>query len=98
MRVLIALSLLPLLAAPAIPAVAQQPEQAAENGELDPRHPDFVRCRKMPVPGSTFQKKRVCKSNRDWQKDVEDARGQTDDMATQARNARKDCYAGGVYC
>ena len=98
MRVLIALSLLPLLAVPAIPAVAQQPEQAVDNGALDPKHPDFVRCRKMPVPGSTFQKKRVCKSNRDWQMDLEAARGEADDMATQARNNRRDCNAGGIYC
>ncbi|TPE58673.1 hypothetical protein FJQ54_16630 [Sandaracinobacter neustonicus] len=98
MRALIILSLLPLLALPALPAAAQKADQAVDNGDLDPRHPDFVRCRKMPVPGSTFQKKRICKSNRDWQRDLEEARGQTDDMATQARNSRKDCYGSGIYC
>ncbi len=97
-RALILLSVLPMFVLPAIPADAQEAGQVVDNGQLDPKHPDFVRCRKMPVPGSTFQKKRVCKANRDRQKDMEEARGQADDMAAQARNSRKDCYGGGVYC
>lgn len=39
---------------------------AAHNKELDARHPDFIKCRKLDVIGSLVKKARVCRTNEQW--------------------------------
>ena len=32
----------------------------------DKTHPDFVRCRRLPVPGMRLKTQRICMKNREW--------------------------------
>jgi hypothetical protein len=49
------------------PTSAATNEQiAAHNASRQPRDPDFIRCRRLAVPGSLVKKARVCKTNAEW--------------------------------
>ncbi len=32
----------------------------------DKRHPDYVRCRRLPMPGTRTRTQRICMKNREW--------------------------------
>jgi hypothetical protein len=50
------------------PSAATNDEIAAHNASRNPRDADFIRCRRLPVPGSLVKKARVCKTNAEWAK------------------------------
>jgi hypothetical protein len=80
------LSALALLALPVGPALAGETAQAAEPAaKLDPKDPNYVRCRKLSVTGSLVKKERVCKTNAEWARANEDAQRNADDLITRNR-------------
>jgi hypothetical protein len=68
---------------------------AEHNKELDLRHPDFIKCRKIEIIGSLAKKARVCRTNEEWaaswKKGNTNARDTADAMAPKFI----DCRNGG---
>jgi hypothetical protein len=84
MRLSLLLPLAALLAVPTAPlAAASTTEPAAE--KLDPKDPDYVRCRKIAVTGSLVKKERICKTNAEWARANEDARNNAEDLVGRNR-------------
>jgi hypothetical protein len=56
------------LALAATPALSQEraPDTPAPSAKLDPRDPNYVRCKKVDVIGSLVKKERICKTNAQW--------------------------------
>jgi hypothetical protein len=73
-----------LLVAPALPAVATT-EGAAAAEKLDPKDPNYLRCRKIAVTGSLVKKERICKTNAEWAKAMEETQRNADDLITRNR-------------
>lgn len=78
------LSALALLALPAPPLVAGK-DDAAGTARLDPKDPNYLRCRKLSVTGSLVKKARICKTNAEWAKAGESTRKDADDLITRNR-------------
>lgn len=73
-----------LLVAPVLPAFAST--AAAEAAEkLDPKDPNYLRCRKIAVTGSLVKKERICKTNAEWARAMEDSQKNADDLITRNR-------------
>jgi hypothetical protein len=66
----------PLLAAPTADAGAEK---------LDPKDPNYVRCRKIQVTGSLVKKERICKTNAEWARANEDAQKNAEDLIGRNR-------------
>lgn len=57
----------------------------APTEKLDPRDPNYMRCRKIQVTGSLVKKERICKTNAEWAKAGEDAQKNADDLIGRNR-------------
>jgi hypothetical protein len=77
------LSLLALLSLPVSPLFAGQAAETAD--KLDPKNPNYVRCRKIGVTGSLVKKERICKTNAEWARANEDAQRNAEDLITRNR-------------
>ncbi|MFN7400484.1 MAG: hypothetical protein ACK5SX_15830 [Sandaracinobacter sp.] len=77
------LSLLALLSMPVSPVFAGQATESAE--KLDPKDPNYVRCRKIAVIGSLVKKERICKTNAEWARTNEDAQRNAEDLIVRNR-------------
>lgn len=69
----------------------------APTERLDPRDPNYMRCRKIQVTGSLVKKERVCKTNAEWAKVNDDMQRNADDLIGRNRTGN-DCRAGGPGC
>jgi hypothetical protein len=65
----------------------------APTEKLDPRDPNYMRCRKMQVTGSLVKKDRVCKTNAEWAKIGEDMQRNADNLISRNRTGN-DCRVG----
>lgn len=56
----------------------------AYNEGLDKDHPAYIRCESQPVTGSIAMRRKVCRTNREWDRVItqgnEEARGLVQDM------------------
>jgi hypothetical protein len=74
----------------ALPAFAQsdaaEPERDSKGRIKDKNHPDYMKCRTEPVIGSRAKKRRVCLTNREWERVARDGNNVADrlveDMAS----------------
>ncbi len=57
----------------------------APTEKLDPRDPNYMRCRKILETGSLVKKQRICKTNAEWAKASEDAQKNADDLIGRNR-------------
>ena len=57
----------------------------APTEKLDPRDPNYMRCRKILETGSLVKKQRICKTNAEWAKASEDAQKNADDLIVRNR-------------
>ena len=57
----------------------------APTEKLDPKDPNYMRCRKIQVTGSLVKKDRICKTNAEWAKAGEDAQKNADDLIGRNR-------------
>lgn len=57
----------------------------APTEKLDPKDPNYLRCRKIQVTGSLVKKDRICKTNAEWAKASEDAQKNADDLIGRNR-------------
>ena len=57
----------------------------APTEKLDPRDPNYMRCRKILETGSLVKKQRICKTNAEWAKAGEDAQKNADDLIGRNR-------------
>ncbi len=69
----------------------------APTERLDPRDPNYMRCRKLQVTGSLVKKERVCKTNAEWAKVTEDMQRNADNLIGRSRTGQ-DCRSGGGTC
>ncbi len=58
----------------------------APTEKLDPRDPNYMRCRKIQETGSLVKKQRICKTNAEWAKASEDAQKNADDLIGRNRS------------
>jgi hypothetical protein len=70
--------------APSAPLLAAA---SADTGaeKLDPKNPDYVRCRKIQVTGSLVKKERICKTNAEWARASEEAQKNAEDLIGRNR-------------
>jgi hypothetical protein len=85
MKLAALLSALAVLALPAAPAFAGETTTEAASEKLDPKDPNYVRCRKLSITGSLVKKERICKTNAEWAKANEEAQRNADDLITRNR-------------
>lgn len=86
MKLAVLLSALTVLALPVSPVLAEgTTDAAAAEQKLDPKDPNYVRCRKLSITGSLVKKERICKTNAEWAKASEDAQRNADDLITRNR-------------
>ncbi len=84
-RLLIAAALLAAGSlAPAVPLLAAASADAGVE-KLDPKDPNYVRCRKIQVTGSLVKKERICKTNAEWARANEDAQKNVEDLIVRNR-------------
>ena len=84
-RLLIAAALLAAgSVAPAAPLLAAASADAGAE-KLDPKDPNYVRCRKIQVTGSLVKKERICKTNAEWARANEDAQKNVEDLIVRNR-------------
>ncbi len=83
MKLAVVLSAVAVLALPVSPVLANGTTEAAE--KLDPKDPNYVRCRKLSVTGSLVKKERICKTNAEWARANEEAQRNADDLITRNR-------------
>ena len=84
-RLLIAAALLAAGSlAPAAPLLAAASADAGVE-KLDPKDPNYVRCRKIQVTGSLVKKERICKTNAEWARANEDAQKNVEDLIVRNR-------------
>jgi hypothetical protein len=84
-RLLIAAALLAAGSlAPAAPLLAAASADAGAE-KLDPKDPNYVRCRKIQVTGSLVKKERICKTNAEWARANEDAQKNVEDLIIRNR-------------
>lgn len=57
----------------------------APTEKLDPRDPNYMRCRKILETGSLVKKQRICKTNAEWARASEDAQKNADDLIGRNR-------------
>lgn len=57
----------------------------APTEKLDPKDPNYLRCRKILETGSLVKKQRICKTNAEWAKASQDAQKNADDMIGRNR-------------
>ena len=57
----------------------------APTEKLDPRDPNYMRCRKILETGSLVKKQRICKTNAEWARASEDAQKIADDLIGRNR-------------
>ncbi|TPE58828.1 hypothetical protein FJQ54_16635 [Sandaracinobacter neustonicus] len=62
---------------------APSTETGAE--KLDPKDPNYVRCRKIQVTGSLVKKERICRTNAEWARASEDAQKNAGDLIGRNR-------------
>lgn len=84
MKLAALLSAFAVLALPALPVLAGQTAEAGAE-KLDPKDPNYLRCRKLSVTGSLVKKERICKTNADWAKASEAAQRNADDLISRNR-------------
>lgn len=83
MKLAALLSAVAVLVLPVAPVLANGAPEATE--KLDPKDPNYVRCRKLSVTGSLVKKERLCKTNAEWAKATEDAQRNADDLIGRNR-------------
>ena len=84
-RLLIAAALLAAGSlAPAVPLLAAASADAGVE-KLDPKDPNYVRCRKIQVTGSLVKKERICKTNAEWQSIADQQRRDGTDLIERSR-------------
>jgi hypothetical protein len=84
MKFAVLMSAVAVLALPVSPVLANGTTET-EAAKLDPKDPNYVRCRKLSVTGSLVKKERICKTNAEWAKASEDAQRNADDLITRNR-------------
>ena len=57
----------------------------APTEKLDPRDPNYMRCRKILETGSLVKTQRICKTNAEWAKSSEDAQKNAEDLIGRNR-------------
>ena len=57
----------------------------APTEKLDPKDPNYMRCRKIQVTGSLVKKERICKTNAEWARASEDAQKNAGDLIGRNR-------------
>ena len=57
----------------------------APTEKLDPKDPNYMRCRKIQVTGSLVKKERICKTNAEWARANEDAQKNVEDLIVRNR-------------
>lgn len=55
-----------------LPSEMTNDQIAEHNASLFAGDPAYVRCRRIPIPGSLVRKARVCRTNADWAKAWQD--------------------------
>ena len=83
MKFVAVLSAIAVLALPVYAAQANGTAEATE--KLDPKDPNYVRCRKIAVTGSLVKKERICKTNAEWARANEDAQRNAEDLIIRNR-------------
>lgn len=61
----------------------------APTEKLDPKDPNYMRCRKIQVTGSLVKKERICKTNAEWARASEDAQKNADDLVGRNRTGQR---------
>lgn len=61
----------------------------APTEKLDPKDPNYMRCRKIQVTGSLVKKERICKTNAEWARAGEDAQKNADDLIGRNRTGQR---------
>ena len=88
-----------LLVASAVLAPAAMAKETyvdpAPTEKLDPRDPNYMRCRKILETGSLVKKQRICKTNAEWAEYIERSRKEADDFVGRHRTGQ-DCRAPGT--
>lgn len=77
------------------PSMMSNAEIAAHNKELDSRHPDFIRCRKLDMIGSLVKKARVCRTNEQWAASWQKGNQNVRDTAEAFAPKFQDCRNSG---
>ena len=80
----VALLVASVVLAPAVMAKETYVDPAPTE-KLDPRDPNYMRCRKILETGSLVKKQRICKTNAEWAKASEDAQKNADDLIGRNR-------------
>ena len=80
----VALLVASVVLAPAVMAKETYVDPAPTE-KLDPRDPNYMRCRKILETGSLVKKQRICKTNAEWAKASEDAQKNADDLILRNR-------------
>jgi hypothetical protein len=83
MKFAVLMSAVAVLALPVSPVLANGTTEATD--KLDPKDPNYVRCRKLAITGSLVKKERICKTNAEWAKSSEDAQRNADDLISRNR-------------
>lgn len=60
------------------PVIAEEP--GAAPARLDRSHPDYIRCETITAIGNRAKRERVCKTNAEWKRLAENARGNARDV------------------
>ena len=90
-----------LLVASAVLAPAAMAKETyvdpAPTEKLDPRDPNYMRCRKILETGSLVKKQRICKTNAEWAKTNDEMQRNADNLIGRNR-VGFDCRATGATC
>ncbi len=68
---------------------------AEHNKDLDARHPDFIKCRKLLETGSLVKKARVCRTNEGWADSWQKGNTNVRETADAFAPKFQDCRNGG---
>jgi hypothetical protein len=74
------------LALPAGGAVTQAVDPATASKVVDRNSPDFVRCVREPVTGSIVRKVKLCRTNAEWKRIIEQQSNDATDLVDRNRN------------
>lgn len=77
-----------------VAALAVLPVQAAVARPRPPADPNAIRCKKLAVTGSLVRTERICKTNAEWRKIMDQQGRDADDLVTRSR-AGMDCRFNG---
>lgn len=77
------------------PSMMSNAAIAEHNRELDSKHPDFIKCRRIDIIGSLAKKARVCRTNEGWAQSWQKGNDNVRDTADHFRPKFEDCRNGG---